>query len=327
MLFCLWIIHLVWPVPVCLQVPSVDYEQVKKTIEAELGKSMEEVFLEFDHQPTAAASLAQVHKAVLLDGTPVAVKVQYPRVGPFLEIDLKVHEIAIRVYSWFDDDFEMNDETLKMIHTQLRRELDFRIEGSNAIKARENFSNNHKVYVPLVLQKLTTEHVLTMEWISGMKINDLKSIQIRGWNRADIAETVISCLSEQMFLYGFLHADPHPGNIFLRPNPDRPEDFQVVLLDHGLYVDIHSELRKNFATYWKYLVLQDTKKLEELCQIMQIKHPHLFASMMLMQSFDSIQVTEGIVQDFHHQYENNQESLDPMYAFFKMVKQNQVNII
>jgi aarF domain-containing kinase len=300
---------------------------VKKTIEAEFGKSIEEVFSHFDQEPTAAASLAQVHKAVLLDGTPVAVKVQYPRVGPFIGIDLKVHEIALRVYSWFSEDFEINEETLKMIHTQLRRELDFRIEGSNAKRARENFSNYQRVYVPAVLDKLTSEHVLTMEWISGMKINDLQAIKKHGWNRAEIAETVISCLSEQLFVFGFLHADPHPGNIFLRPNPNRPEDFQVVLLDHGLYVDIHTELRKNFATYWKYLVLQDTKKLEQLCLTMKIKHPHLFASMMLMQSFDSIQVTEGTVQDFHHQYENNQDSRDPMYTFFKMVKQNHVRLV
>ena len=281
-----------------VKVPSISYKEVRLVIKRSLGNNIEHYFSEFDKEPIAAASLAQVHRAKLLDGTEVAVKIQYPTVFRFLEIDLALHTLFTEVYSLYEPNMQF-DEVRNNVHPQLRLELDFKNESKNILRCKEAMKDNEKTYVPYVIPELITHDVLTMEFIRGYKVSDRKSIEEHNWNRTEIASTIITALADQLFKHGFVHADPHPGNLMIRPNPEKPKEFQVVILDHGLYGEI-GDIRLKLAEIWKALVLKDDDKLKESCDELGIKHPDLFASLMMLQSYDNINIggNKRNVEDF-----------------------------
>ena len=272
-------------------VPSIGIEEVRDVVKKNFGKNIEELFMEFDNKPIASASLAQVHRAKLHDGTEVAVKVKYPHVSRFLQIDLFLHGIFLKAFRIYDPKFKVDDEAIKHAHDQLRKELNFENEANNILRCKKALENSPNTYVPYVIKELLSQDVLTMEFIHGCKITNNEIIKQKNWSKSAIATTIIRALADQLFNHGFVHADPHPGNILLRSNPDKLDQFQVVFLDHGLYAEVPDSLRIPFANFWKALVIDDKERMEELCNEMGIKHYDLFASLMLLQRYDSINIS------------------------------------
>jgi ubiquinone biosynthesis protein len=200
-------------------VPPAPWEEVQPIIETELGRPLAEVFTAFDPTPMASASLAQVYPALLPDGTHVVVKVQRPGVERQVETDLNIlRDLAQLVrdrlpgYTPFNP-VELADEFAQA----LREELDYRREGRNADRFRENFETESHLYVPRVYWEYTTRRLIVQERIRGVKIDDLAALAAAGHDRDRIAHHAAHLIIKEVLEDGFFHADPHPGNMIVLP--------------------------------------------------------------------------------------------------------------
>jgi aarF domain-containing kinase len=199
------------------EAPFVDFESVKRIIEADFQKPFNQVFKEFEELPIAAASVAQVHKAITFDGQTVAVKVQYPKVRRCFEGDMFTHELIIWSISQLFPGWDFRWIGPEM-HRALKAEMDFKYEANNAKITADHLKNNKNVFVPIPIEELSSERVLTTEFIDGCKPTDLKRLNEMGLSRRDVSQYICEAFSEQIFTHGFLHGDPHPGNSFIISN-------------------------------------------------------------------------------------------------------------
>lgn len=192
------------------------------------------MFSEFNPVPCGAASLAQVHEARLAsNGQRVAVKIQHPHVKARSHVDIATMELLVRVASWLFPDLHLMwlvDETKR----NLPKELDFFQEALNADRMRSMFTHMPYIVVPKIHYALTTDMVLTMDFEQGAQINDVEAFEREKLDRHGICKKLGRLYSEMIFVRGFVHCDPHPGNVLVRRNPRNGEE-EIVLLDHGLY--------------------------------------------------------------------------------------------
>jgi ubiquinone biosynthesis protein len=193
------------------------FEQAERVIEEDLGNSLERLFLEFEREPVAAASIGQVHRAVLPNGKRVAVKVQRPGAPRQIEADLNLLYQAAKLVKErvraldFIDARSVIDEFARSI----RQELDYRLEGRNAQTIHRNFAGNSKVQVPKVYWSYTRARVLTLEWLDGTQLADVDLLPLTLDERREIAYRVTETWMEMIFRHGFFHGDPHPANILV----------------------------------------------------------------------------------------------------------------
>ncbi len=221
--------------------PPIAYEEVRQVIIEELGDPPEMVFGHFCEEPVAAASIGQVHEAALHDGTRVAVKVQRPGTAAKVEDDLLVlqdvatfltHNTTVGAqydFCGWRDEFAYT----------LRNELDFRREGRNADKFRENFRDDPELHVPRIYWEYTTRRVITMERIEGIKLNDEAGLDAANIDRPKLARTCARIVLTEIFKHGFFHADPHPGNFFVMPNGS------LSLIDLGMVGRLDEQSRES----------------------------------------------------------------------------------
>ncbi len=213
------------------KVPSFPSDEAMKIVSAQLNKPISEIFLSFSEQPMAAASIAQVHRATLLNGQPVAVKIQRPKIRNIIETDISIlYDLANLVEKYFPESELYNpkaivDEFAKTI----RSELDFVREGRNIDRFRNYFRNDATLYLPVVYWETTTSSILTMEYIDGIKISEIDFSQRKDLDRKILARNGALATLKMIFELGLFHADPHPGNIFiLKNNVLAPLDFGMV---------------------------------------------------------------------------------------------------
>lgn len=237
--------------------PSLPYSQVAEVIERELGARPEKIFKTFDIQPLASASIGQVHTALLHDSTPVVVKVQRPGVEALVDQDLEVlgdlARFAVQhttLGSYYD--IEGWVEEFAFI---LRNELNCTREGQNADRIRRNFAGDNRLYVPRIFWEYTTKRVLTMEKISGIKINDIESLDKAGLDRHRIAENSAHIALTMTYEHGFFHADPHPGNFFVLPNE------VIGLIDYGMVGRLDENLQHLLLRMDMALIRKDADRL------------------------------------------------------------------
>lgn len=261
------------------QAPYRDYATVQRVFQEDFGKPIEAIFKEFDKKPLAAASLAQVHRAVTHDGREVAVKIQYPELQEQFDGDMITNQIVLKCVAWLFPkyDFKWTSEYMRNV---LSKELNFKLEGLNAERAAKNISNSEDAYVPKVYWDLTSPRVLTMEFIHGIKITDKEKILKEGFNPSEILTKMMNVLGEQVFVHGFFHADPHPGNIFVRRHP-KTNRSQIVLLDHGLYSTLPEKFRILWCKMYRALVLHDLEEFKQLSEQIGIKNWEILGMMIL----------------------------------------------
>jgi ubiquinone biosynthesis protein len=193
------------------------FEQAERVIEEDLGNSIERLFLEFEREPVAAASIGQVHKAVLPNGKTAAVKVQRPGAPRQIEADLgllyqaaKLVKERVRALD-FIDARGLVDEFAR----QIRQELDYRLEARNAQAFHRNFASDPKVQVPKVYWTYTRARVLTLEWLEGTQLADIELLPLTVDERRDLAYRITETWMTMIFRHGFFHGDPHPANILV----------------------------------------------------------------------------------------------------------------
>ena len=250
------------------------------------------VFSVFDREPIAAASLAQVHRAVTADGDEVAVKVQRPGLRRQFDVDLATMRFitsAITVaFPSFDFTFLVPE-----FADRLTRELDFELEGRMCERAGRALADDPRMVTPDVYWELTTSKVLTMEFVRGAKIDDGPGLRAAGVDPREAAEALADTFARTLLCHGFVHGDPHPGNMLVRrqsdadakkkrePRRKRPFGFfsrrdarasgvQIVLLDHGLYTELDEPARRRMCRLWHAVAMRDPSKVRETSEEMGV---------------------------------------------------------
>lgn len=258
-------------------------EDVRKLFQKDFNSLPEEIFEEFDYTPVAAASLAQVFKAKLKTGHQVAVKVQYLDLERRFPSDLGTMIFIQNIVEYFFKDYNFG-WILKSLQSNLIQEMDFVNEARNSEKCAENLKKFKFVKVPVVYWDLTTKRVLTMEWIDGNKITDLKDLQMSNLKLHDIDVKLFKTFSDQIFSSGFVHADPHPGNIFVRKGKD--DKAELVILDHGLYEKLPLEVREPLCEFWEATVLRDEEKMKSTAKELGIENHKNLAEVLFQTPFN-----------------------------------------
>jgi len=250
--------------------PKVPYEDIASVIRAEFGDEPEAVFQSFEAEPRAAGSIAQVHSAVLPDGTKVVVKVQRPGIELQVDEDLAILGQLVRFLAQNTAFGKMHDvEGLadEFAYT-LRNELDFAREGQNAERIAAEFKEDPVLLVPRIFWEYSTHRVLTMEEIGGIKIDDLDALDRVGLDREELARRCAHIALVQVLDHGFFHADPHPGNFFVQP------DGVVALLDYGMVGRLGEHLRGSLLRLSLAVSRRDTERLiDELIGMGATKGP------------------------------------------------------
>ncbi|MCG5497929.1 ABC1 kinase family protein [Ectothiorhodospira variabilis] len=212
---------------------------IEQALIQELGQPIHRVFAEVDPQPVAAASIAQVHHARLHDGRRVALKVQYPDMQNLIEADLAAMEHILNGISRLEPELRL-EPVLDYLRQTLPMEVDFLREARSG-KQLGQLLASRRVVIPEVLESLSTSRLLVSDWVEGIKINDVQGLRRAGLDPRAVAEQLMDVYAEQLFQHGYFHADPHPGNLWVRPGPDGPV---LVLLDHGLTGPLPEGLRR-----------------------------------------------------------------------------------
>ena len=233
------------------------FEQVSQVVEAELGGKPETVFAAFDPKPLASASLSQVHLAKLDDDQAVAVKVQRPGIEEQIAIDLEILADLARFVMHHTHYGELYDFTgmVAELEQSLRRELDFSEEGRNADRFRQNFLKARQVAVPEICWSLTTPRVLTMHYIEGYRVTDHAALLAAGIDRRQLGIRLAESVSRQVLEDGFFHADPHPGNLAIRP------DGTIVFLDLGMVGKLSRSRQKLLSRLFVGIVNEDSRQV------------------------------------------------------------------
>ncbi|KAG6866354.1 hypothetical protein C0991_005275 [Blastosporella zonata] len=232
------------------------YDAVDALFRTDIGQPITEVFDEFDPNPIGVASLAQVHIARLREtGEEVAVKLQHPHLAEFCEIDMKMVEATLGWIKYWFPEFEFTWLGEEM-RTNLPKEMNFILEAHNSERTIDDFKSiDTSLYIPKVIT--ATKKVLIMEYIEGGRVDDLKYLADAHIDRNKVALELSRIFNQMVFVNGWFHADPHPGNLLIRPAPKTsrsPYNFEIVLLDHGLYFDLDPALRANYAKLWLSLI-------------------------------------------------------------------------
>jgi ubiquinone biosynthesis protein len=239
-------------------VPPFPYEDVRAAVKAETGKFPEEIFHSIHKKPIAAASIGQVHKATLKGSEEeVAIKVQRPNIQQTIEVDL---EIMLQMASLMERHVtEMEAFHPTTVVSEFARsiedELDYTLEALHVEHFARQFLDDETMYVPRVYRDLSTQRILVMEFIDGTKASELDRLQHDGYDLQEIASRGADSILKQISLFGFYHADPHPGNIFILPNN------VICFIDFGMMGRINQQEREDFTDFVELLIKKDENKI------------------------------------------------------------------
>jgi predicted unusual protein kinase regulating ubiquinone biosynthesis (AarF/ABC1/UbiB family) len=239
------------------QLPPFSTNEAFQIIESQLKKPIEDLYREISPAPIAAASLGQVYKARLYSGEQVAVKVQRPNLLPIITLDLFLMRWAT---TWITPFLPLNLGHNLMIvvdefGVKLFEEIDYINEGRNAEKFAANFQDDPEIKVPAIYWRYTSRNVLTLEWINGIKLTDVEGIQRAGLNPDSIIRVCVNAGMRQLLEFGFFHADPHPGNLFVLA------DGRMAFIDFGMMDQLTQHTKETIAGSIVHVINKDYSSL------------------------------------------------------------------
>ncbi len=239
------------------KVPQFSYAVVKEQIKKELGKNIDEIFLEFEKKPIASASISQVHKAVLKNKDKVAVKIQRPDVKKIMETDIEImfyfakllenHMPSIRKFN--------PTKIIEEFKKWTEKELDFKREAVNIKIFAKNFSRDKAIKIPKIHDDFTTNKILVMEFIDGIELHNIKQIKKKKINLRPLIDKGFEAILTQVFIHGFFHADPHPGNIIIT------NDKKIAFVDFGIVGHFSEELKAKSIDLFYGIIENDTENI------------------------------------------------------------------
>lgn len=250
--------------------PPFSGKDARALVESELGAPIGRLFSRFSTRPTAAASLAQVHEAVLPDGTPVAVKVQRPDARALVAADLEIMSRLAASAERHSEEWRLRRpvEVIAQIARSLDRELDLSIEAAHVERFARQFANEHDLKAPKVHRALSSPRVLTLERVEGIKIDELEALERAGIDPRLVAERLARHYLAMIFTHGFFHADPHPGNLLIQPGP------VIAYLDFGMMGRIDRSTRASLAAAALAVAQRDERALSRsLLRLAQYDEP------------------------------------------------------
>ena len=235
------------------KIPAFPFEQVRNVVNAEFGMPPEDLFDTLEEEPFASASIGQVHRAVLKDGESVAVKFQRPGIQKIIEVDLEImlHLATLAEHHIEELSFHRPVKIVEEFAKTLEKEIDYKNEATNMERVARHFLDDPHVYIPKVYRETTTTRVLSTEFVEGIKISDIEKLEAAGLDRKIITARGADLVLKQIFVYGFFHADPHPGNIFVLP------DNVICLLDFGMTGIVDRQTREDFVDLLDSIVHQN----------------------------------------------------------------------
>lgn len=242
------------------KVPAVGYEAIEQTIEAELNRPLDILFAEFNPEPLASASIGQVHRARLHSGDEVAVKVQRPGIDHIVEVDLEImlHLATLAERHVEELSFHKPVRIVEEFARSIEREMDYTIEAASMERVSGQFLGDPSVYVPKVYRDTSTRRVLTIEYIDGIKVSDIERLCEAGYDLPLITERGSEVLLKQIFTFGFFHADPHPGNVFVLPGN------VICLLDFGMMGAVDRGTREIFVSLVDAIIRRDEPRTAQI---------------------------------------------------------------
>lgn len=246
-------------------VPPRPWPEMRAVIESELGATVETLYAEFDPQPVAAASLAQVYRARLHDGTAVAVKVQYPGIDRIVRWDLDVIRWLANVWARLETVIDFRPVAAEM-ERNAPEEVDFVHEGHAAEEIAQLLSDRNDVAVPRIYWERSARRVLTMDFFDGVKITDIDGLRRVGADPAQVADSLIDLYNVMILRHGMFHADPHPGNLLVLPPAQPGGPARIGLIDFGLTKRLPNEFREQVIVLTTAII---TQHREDISQAME----------------------------------------------------------
>lgn len=311
--------------------PTVPLPQIRKLFAEETGKDdFSDVFVDFEERPIASASIAQVHRAKIAVPRHLLPR-NHPQYAPvsasgnsssltsssssqlppvLVDVAVKIQKPVIQKQNWWDLQAYINVNrllqwsfqiplmwTAETIMSNFMKEIDFRNEAENSDRAKQMLQVDHPdVYVPHVYQHLTSKRVLVTEWIDAVKLSQKQAVA-QSYNVKQLLTTVLEAFGDMIFTHGFVHSDPHPANLLVRPNqnPHNKKPYEVVLLDFGLCAQETDHFRLTYALFFKSVLMNDRESLRQVVTEWGFRDPDLFTAMTIQRPFTSTPVTVGEV--------------------------------
>ena len=239
------------------KVPSFPYDIVKQQIKKELGKEIGEIFSNFEKNPIASASISQVHKATLKNGKTVAVKIQRPDVRKIMQTDIEIMFYVAKLLEKYMPKIKKFNP-VQITHEFSKwteKELDFKREAVNAKRFARNFSNDKTIKIPEIYDEFTTNKILVMEFIDGIELHNVKRIKSKKINLKPLIERGFNAILTMVFIHGFFHADPHPGNIIIT------NDKKIAFVDFGIVGYFDESLKAKSIDLFYGIIEGDTEKI------------------------------------------------------------------
>ncbi|WP_180008968.1 AarF/ABC1/UbiB kinase family protein [Acinetobacter sp. YH12238] len=244
------------------QAPAMPFAEIKAQVEKELGKPLDKIFKHFDETPFAAASIGQVHKAILPNGEQVVVKVQYPGVDEACESDLKQVRLALRLMGVLKIDRKLQDRLFQEIQESLDNELNYQIEAQNLEVARTfHAALDDKIIIPRVFKDYSSRHILTLSLEQGENIETASTWSQR--TRNTLGRRLLRAMGQEIFYLKRFHCDPHPGNFAFR------QDGSVVIYDYGGVKTLSNDVVHHFRQLIHAARAQDIAEIEQHLDALQ----------------------------------------------------------
>lgn len=280
-------------------VPAFSFEEVKATIEEETGKKLEDTFQAFNEKPLATASIGQVHKARLINGKEVVVKIQRPGVKELVHRDLAILSDGVnRAERYLKKQGVLN--AMDLVHSferSMHKELDYRTESRNLERFRNLYKDYRNFYIPKSFREYSSEKVMVMEFVSGCKISDVAQLRAWGLNPHKVAENGMEIYLTQIFEFGIFHADPHPGNVLVR------KDGVICLLDFGMVGTLMKKDKFSFAGIFVGMAEGDPAKMAMNMKLLAVEDEIKDMRQLeydlneLIEDFASLNVDEASIAD------------------------------
>lgn len=251
------------------RVPSIPWEKSKVIIEQELNQPIENVFMSLSKRPVASASIGEVYEGQLHNGERVALKVQRAGIEKIIDADFAATRVVVRLakrFTRFGKNMDLN-ALYRELHRTISRELDFRKEYAHAKRFAQMYEKNPAIQVPRYYEEWMSRRILVMEWVEGAKVVDHAFLDTHGIDRNVLVQRLTDLFLQQVLLYGFFHADLHPGNVFIR------SDGTIVLLDFGMVGEIKQEARQHIQTLIQGVVLKDYELMVQALDSLQFLTP------------------------------------------------------